>query len=103
MLKATSLDEGVVRTSVPAVFLFDRARIPTLRAYFLLSVLLTSVNVSYSMLRLPGPITFFLAFMLLMVTGIRRVFGQWFSAPSVRQTLRGIVMALAWPLVCKRL
>ena len=72
--------------------------IPTLRVYFLLSVLIVAVNFGYTMLRLPGPITFSVAFMLWMATGMRRVFGRRFSAPSMKQALRGIVMALAWPL-----
>lgn len=76
--------------------------LPTLRVYLPLCILVTMVSFVYSIFRLSNPIAFAIAFMVWMTFGMQRVFGPSVAARSMRDALRGIVMALVWPLIPKR-
>ena len=76
--------------------------IATLRVIVPLLVLVTAANFAYTLLRLPMPVTFAAVLLIWLAHGMGRVFGRRFAASTMRRALRGILMAILWPLVPKR-
>lgn len=91
-----------ILAQILALFLYDGNMIATLRVCLPLLILVAAANFVYSRLWLPMPITFAAVLMIWMVVGMQRVFGRRFAASTMKRALRGILMAIVWPLVPKR-